>query len=132
MVLGGNYSCRTGWRFKAFYAKNGGTKWTREACVNSACRPPSDLWMTAQFSRTSSPVVPPISASRLAPGTKPVPTSLSDIPPSAEAVGRQCGEPRHQLPFAEVVGQAFFAILPGSPVRGRRSAALCRRRDEKG
>ena len=49
-------------------------------------------------------VIPPISASRLALGTKPVPTSSSNIPPSAEPAGRQCGEPRHQLPFAEVVG----------------------------
>jgi hypothetical protein len=30
---GANSSCRTRWRFKAFYAKNGGTKWTRKARV---------------------------------------------------------------------------------------------------
>ena len=40
--------------------------------------------MAAQFSRTSSPVIPPISASRRALGTKPLPTSLSDDPDEVE------------------------------------------------
>jgi hypothetical protein len=101
---GANSCCRTRWRFKAFYAKNGGTKWTRKARVLT---PRAGLLQILDgrsvfsdiLSRNSAHFSKPSSA-----GHKACPHFVKRYSTFGGTAGRQCGELRHQLPFAEVVG----------------------------